>query len=309
MSARILITWGLGNLGLWITEYLSKQGFQISVLSTRENLEGIQIDKDFELIKADIRDLEKLKKVIPKNIDYIIHLASLNEFFLENYPEKAININSLGTRNLLEAIKDRGIKQFIYFSTFHIYGKSDGSLDEKSELNPKNDYALTHLFAEYYIKQFHSNYKIPYSIFRLTNSYGVPKNKNSSKWYLILNDLSKMAFEKQKIVLKSNGKSLRDFIFMGDVAKVVEKSLSFQKNEIYNLGSGKSISMLEIAKIVQKTYLEIYGTALEIEINKSDKTMAKEFSVDISKLMNIIDIEFKPHFREEIIKIFKLLEV
>ena len=137
MSARVLITGGLGNLGLWITEHLSKQGFQIFVLSTRENLEGIQIDKDFELIKADIRDLEKLKKVIPNNIDYIIHLASLNESFLENYSEKAININSLGTRNILEAVKDREIKRFIYFSTFHIYGKSKGILDENSELNPK----------------------------------------------------------------------------------------------------------------------------------------------------------------------------
>lgn len=102
---KILITGGLGNLGLWITEYLSQKGYEIYILSTHDNLNGIQIKSNFILLQADIRDLDNLKKVVPNDVDYIIHLASFNDFFLPNYSQKALEINSLGTRNLLEVIK------------------------------------------------------------------------------------------------------------------------------------------------------------------------------------------------------------
>jgi len=308
MSGKVLITGGLGNLGLWITDYLLKQNYDVTILSARTDLDKTQFNQKLDFIHCDIRDLDNLKKLVPQKLDYVIHLASINEFFLEDYPEKAININSFGTRNLLEILKSRKIKRFVYFSTFHVYGKSYGNISETMELFPKNDYASTHLFAEYYVKQFKDNYNIPYTIFRLTNSYGSPKDINSSKWYLVLNDLSKMAFEKKTIILKSNGKAIRDFIFMGDVAKVVEKSFSFKDNEIYNLGSGVSTSILEIAKMVQEVYFEVYKTHVNIEVNKSDKTEIKNLSVNISKLQKIVNIEFKPYFKEEILKIFNLLE-
>ena len=117
-----------------------------------------------------------------------------------------------------------------------------------------------------------------------------------------------MAFEQKKIVLKSNGKSVRDFIFSGDVAEVVEKSLYFKKSETYNLGSGKSISMLEIAKLVQEAYFEMYGVWLEIITNKNDKSEHKKMIVKTSKLKELVDVNFKPRFKKEIKDIFKLLE-
>ena len=295
MSGRILITGGLGNLGLWISEYFEKQGFEVFILSSRES-------KNPKIITADISDLNSIN--LPLNLDYVIHLASFNEFFVDGYFEKALKINTLGTRNLLEKLKTQNIKKFVYFSTFHIYGKSFGNISEHLEPNPKNDYALTHLFAEYYVK----NSNIPYTIFRLTNSYGSPKNINSSKWYLVLNDLTKMAFETQKIILKSNGKAVRDFIFMGDVAKIVEKSLAFKENSIFNLGSGKSTSILEIAKMVQTEYFKIYNQTLDIEINSEDRNEIKNLQVDISKLQTKINYSFESHFQTEIRNIFNLLE-
>jgi len=90
---KILITGGLGNLGLWITEYLSKQDYEIYVLSTRSNLDSILIEKNFQVISGDIRDFANLQLSIPSEIDYIIHLASFNDYFLPDYPTKALEIN------------------------------------------------------------------------------------------------------------------------------------------------------------------------------------------------------------------------
>ena len=305
---KIVITGGLGNLGLWITEYLSAIGFEIYVLTTRNNLNSILINQDFSLIECDIRDFNTLKKSIPKDIDYIIHLASINDFFLPNYFQTAIEINSLGTRNLLEVVKNLNLKRFIYFSTFHVYGMSSGKINETLKPQPKNDYALTHLFAEYYIEQFHHLYNLPYTIFRLTNSYGVPKDINSSKWYLVLNDLSKMAFEQKKIVLKSNGLVKRDFISMFDVCRVVEKSLNFQENGTYNLGFGESLSIIEIANYVKEVYQQMFQQELSITLNHEDKTEPQKLQVDISKLQQLINYQFQHRFEVEIQSIFKLLQ-
>ena len=76
-----------------------------------------------------------------------------------------------------------------------------------TELNPKNDYASTHLFAEYYVKQFGLTHGLQYTILRLTNSYGSPTFVDSNKWYLVLNDLTRSAYENGRIIIKSNGKA------------------------------------------------------------------------------------------------------
>ncbi len=301
---RLLITGGFGNLGLWFSEYFTKQGYQLYILS-----KNIRDSLSYKTIQADITNLDELKERVKSiELDYIIHTASYNEHFHKNYAKKALLVNSLGTRNLIEVFKDKNIKNFIYLSTFHIYGVTSGVIDETTPPNPKNDYASTHLFAEYYLKQFYNSSHFPYIIFRLTNSYGSPKSINTNKWYLVLNDLVKSAYLYRKITLKSNGEAKRDFIWMGDVCSVVEKSLDFKPNSIFNLSSKKSYNILSLAKRVQKIYRERYGENIEITINREDRREALDLVVDNSRLMRVIDFKFSDRFDSEIENIFTLLE-
>ena len=300
---KVLITGGFGNLGSWLSEYFSNMGYEVFILS--KNIR----DSIYRIIQADISDFNDLSgKLKDIDFDYVIHTASYNEFFHKNYYQKALLVNTLGTRNLIEIFKDKSIKKFIYLSTFHIYGKSSGVINEDTTPNPNNDYASTHLFAEYYLKQFYSTHNFPYVTFRLTNSYGSPKSIDSSKWYLVLNDLAKSAFLDKKIILKGNGKAIRDFIHITDVCSVIEKSFEFKPNSILNLSSNKTYSMLYLAKKVQLVYNKIYNKELEIIINKEDKTDTKILSVDNSRLKSLIDIKFSNRFEEEISNIFNLLE-
>lgn len=302
---KLLITGGLGNLGSWLTNFFSNK-YDLYVLSKNRSVE---LDCQYTLIQADITDLEELKLKLNLEFDYCIHTASYNEFFHDNYAKKALDINTLGTRNLIEILKNTSLKNFIYLSTFHVYGASSGLITEETPLNPRNDYASTHLFAEYYLKQFYNTHNFPSTIFRLTNSYGAPKYKNSSKWYLLLNDLVKTACYEKKIVLKSNGKALRDFIWMGDVCSVIEQSLQASSEcEIYNLSSGNSYSVLDLAYMVQKAYEKRFNQDIKILINNDDKTKDFSLKVDNKRLMNLLDIEFQTKFEEEIESIFNLLE-
>ena len=305
---EILITGGFGNLGSWISLDLIKSKFAVSILG-RTNKKSKNIDAKFVL--CDLTDIENTKKVLAKtSYDAVIHLSSYNEFFEPNYFENALNINTKGTYNLIQALSANPPKQFIYFSTFHVYGTTEGKVDENTFCNPKNDYASTHLFAEHVVKQYCSNFKINYTIVRLTNSYGCPIFSDSSKWYLVLNDLAKSAFENNIINIKTNGEAKRDFIWMGDVVNVVKKMLLNKSvyNDTYNLSSGKTYSVVQIAKAVQKAYVETFKKNVPVVTNKLDKNIYPVLSVSNKKLQKALPYKIENNFVTEAKKLFMLLD-
>ena len=307
--STILITGGLGNLGSWLTDHFVNKGFQVTVLA--KNKRPILSSLQFDYISCDISDLEDCKeKLTEKSFDYIVHVASVNDGFVPGYFTKSLLINTLGTRNLLEVWKDQPIKHFIYFSTFQVYGKYQGHIDENTPLTPKNDYGNTHLFSEYYLSQFGATNKFPFTTLRLTNSYGCPKDHESSKWYLVLNDLSRSAFEKKEIILKSNGLAPRDFIWMGDVCQIVEKLLALPPTkDIFNISGENTLNMLQVAQFVQQAYKETYGIEIPIKVNEEDKTSFPDgLSVSAQKLKQLVPYTAAPHFVEEAKKIFNFLE-
>lgn len=305
---KVLITGGLGNLGSWMTEYFATNDMEVWVLA--KNFRKIDTKAKYHLIHCDISDYKDIsEKLSNLEFDYVIHAGSVNDGFVENYFKLAIEVNTLGTRNLLEFFKDKKIKNFIYFSTFQVYGKYSGTIDEQTPTLPKNDYGATHLFAEYYVKQFFYSHQLPHTIIRLSNSYGCPKDYNSSKWYLILNDLSKTAFEKHEIVLKSNGLAPRDFIWMGDVVKVIyELCQKTATNEVYNLSGEKTYTMIEIAELVCKAYEKKYDKIISIKTNNKDTTTyPTDLQVVSSKLKQVVGYSHSENFIDEALKIFEFL--
>ena len=308
MRKNLLITGGLGNLGSWLTDYFCHQNFNVFVLASRKR--NILNDLDFTFISCDITDLAQIREKLGNTkFDLVIHTASVNDFFLDNFAKDALLVNALGTRNLLEYFKDKNLKHFIYFSTFQVYGKRSGLITEETPAVPTNDYGSTHLFAEHYVRQFHANFQLPYTILRLTNSYGCPKDTDSSKWYLVLNDLSRMAAEKGEIVLKSNGLATRDFIWMGDVCNIVHQLLEkMPTNDTFNICGENTYSMLEVAHFVQQAYQEKYGKTIPVRINENDKTQyPDDLKVSGQKLKNLIDYNLNIKFKEEAKKIFEMM--
>lgn len=308
---KLLITGGLGNLGSWITAHFAKQGYEVFVLT--KNSRTLTEKHHYKLIFADIGNLASLKEadLTSYGFEYVIHTASVNDGFVDDYPHIALQVNALGTRNLLEVIKEMSIKHFVYFSTFQVYGKYDGTITEDTPTLPKHDYGTTHLFAEIYVKQFHKTHQLPFTILRLTNSYGCPKDYNSSKWYLVLNDLSKSAFENKEIVLKSNGKAPRDFIWMGSVAQMVEDLLNLETvpNDIYNVSGEETIQILDVAEEVQKAYQTKYGQTISILTNEEDKTTyPTDLVVKSDRIRKLVQIKKQKRFQEEAIRIFEMLE-
>ena len=97
---------------------------------------------------------------------------------------------------------------------------------------------------------------------------------------------------------------------MGDVCTIIEKSLDFEPNKdnIFNLSSGATFSMIDLAEKVQMVHYQRYGKEVKIYINENDKTMVFNLFVDNLKLNKKVNIEFNDKLHEEIVAIFDLLE-
>ena len=161
------------------------------------------------------------------------------------------NVNVLPVWKILNSCKSKGLKKFIYFSTIHVYGKSKNQLfSEHNNLNPKNIYGLTHSLSEQIVNFYNENSNIDCINIRLSNSYGEPIFHESKSWNLVVNDLVNSAFNNKKIILRGDGKAIRDFIHVTDIADMhvlaANNLLKSSSSNIFNCGYGSGYSVKEV---------------------------------------------------------------
>ena len=108
---------------------------------------------------------------------------------------------------------------------------------------------------------------------RLSNSYGNPVFLDSKCWKLVVNDLTKTAYEQKKIILNSDGNTFRDFIHFSDICHSIDKLIKTNKvpqSNTINLCSSKSVSLITLAKLIQDIYLNKYSVQIPIYINNNE---------------------------------------
>lgn len=255
---RVLITGGNGYIGRYLVNALKTSGIETCITSRNA--------KDTDCCRMDLFDVSTIVGIC-HGIDAVVHLANLDEQLVKTQPKEALLANSYATRELyLDAVRE-GVKKFIYFSTFHVYGSSDGEIDESTQPKPKADYGLTHYFAEQYLEQLSEKEGLPVAVIRLTNGIGAPQG--AYKWYLALNDFCKSSFEKSRIVLKSNGLPQRDFVPIRDVVSAVDLLLKTEQRssfEVYNVSSESTYSIKDLALAAAEVYKARYGKNVQLDI-------------------------------------------
>ncbi len=251
---NILITGGLRYIGGRIASYLKNKAPESHIfLTTRDKNRVLPSWTDkFMVLQMDVLDPDSISDCLEnRNIDVIIHLAALNEIDSMKNPALALDVNTLGTYRLLSIANGR-IDRFIYFSTFHAYGETPGTIiTEETPTRPFHPYAITHRAAEDFVTYFNRYHKMKTLIFRLSNGYGYPMDRDMNRWTLVFNDLCRQAVTTGRIVLKSSGKQHRDFISLHDVSRAVYHFLFVVPDKwgdgLYNLGGNCSMSILDVA--------------------------------------------------------------
>ena len=231
-------------------------------------------------------------------------MAALNEWDCVSNPSEAIRVNIDETRIILENAIKHGAKEFIYFSTAHAYGQLTGHVTEERLPAPVHPYAITHRAAEDYVNAAGIQKKINTVCLRLSNSFGAPVVPTVNRWTLLANDLAKQAIEKKQLTLLSNGCQYRDFISLSDVTAVVSEmisnGISILKHPMYNLGSGQSMRVIDMANLIVSVHKELYNQELPIILPEDAiQTTEPGLQFDIS-LLESAGFKMKNDFRAEI---------
>jgi len=292
---KILITGGLGYVGGRIANYLKEKVPHTNIFLTTRNMNRKlpQWTEKFTILEMDILDESSISNCLrDKDIDIIIHLAALNEIDSMKDPKSALEVNTKGTYRLLDLACNAGIKNLIYFSTFHVYGDVlESVITEKTPTRPFHPYAITHRAAEDFVNYFKHYYGIKTLIFRLSNGYGYPMHKEVNRWTLVFNDLCKQAMAGDKILLKSPGKQYRDFISLHDVARALHYFIFNIPDRwgdgLYNLGGNCSMSILEVAQKISDVYRTKYKKEIKLKAKQDDTNLiiSKSVKYDIKKLV------------------------
>ena len=237
----------------------------------RENYKVVEIGNSKS---TNLCDWEAVKK-IPK-VDIIIHLAA-RSFVPDSFknPGEFYNNNILSTLNILEKAK-RDCARVIFLSTY-VYGKpSFLPIDEKHTRQPLNPYTQSKVICEDLCSAYFRDFKIPITILRPFNIYGIGQSQN----FIIPSIISQL----NKKEIRLNGSNTRrDFIYISDIVDIIMTIIDVDSDllTVYNVGSGQSVSIKELVeKIIEMTGSEAKVTlATKMRQGEVMETMA-----DISKL-------------------------
>ena len=249
---KYVVTGGAGFIGSHLTEKLIKQGDVVTVLDNLntgkiENLKSVS--KKINFVQNDIRDFEVLRSLM-ENVDGVFHqaaMASIQDSF--RIPEKFHDVNVNGTENIFKIAKEFGIK-VVYASSSSVYG--DTSIlptTESDEKRPINPYAKTKLEKDKLAEQYAKN-GLKVIGLRYFNVFGPRQSKEYAgviKLFLerIQQDLPPL--------VNGDGLQIRDFVYVDDVVNAnilsMESDVDF---EFFNIGTGTTISILDLANMIIK---------------------------------------------------------
>ena len=294
----ILITGGAGFIGshvvrLFVNKYPDYRIVNLDKLTyagNLANLKDIEDKPNYTFVKADIADIEAMRRVIRENkIDGIIHLAA------ESHVDRSIKdpftfarTNVMGTLSLLEAAREYWEEQpegykgklFYHISTDEVYGALEltdpegiespfttkASSDhhhaygsefflETTKYNPHSPYSASKASSDHFVRAYHDTYGMPTLVTNCSNNYG-PYQFPEKLIPLFINNIR----HRKPLPVYGKGENVRDWLFVEDHARAID--LIFHRGKVaetYNIGGFNEWKNIDIIKVIIKTVDRLLG--------------------------------------------------
>jgi UDP-glucose 4-epimerase len=234
-----------------ISQFLINHGHNITIFDNFSNSKIYSSNNPLKIIQGDILDNLKLSESM-KNMDLVIHLAAqISVKDSINNPENTMKINVRGTQNLLESCVENKISNFLAASSAAVFGDiSELPLTEESSKNPVSPYGKSKLMMEEKIIEFSKQNNINSIILRFFNLYGAGQ---SSQYAGVITKFLENIKENKNLEIYGTGEQTRDFIHVDDAVQSFDlamKKIDGKIGKIYNIGSGTSTTISELAKLL-----------------------------------------------------------
>jgi len=244
---KMLITGSAGFIGYHLGNFLKKRGYQ--VIGIDNFLHPCRAKADN--IYADIRYFQDIEPLVQK-ADLVFHLAAqINVDKSIVNPEETFDINVKGTINILEACR-KYKKKLIFASSSEVYGTAQtDNMNESHPLNPQSPYAASKAAADRICFSYIETYGMDVSILRNFNTFGPYQNDDSYGGVIAI--FTRLALEDKTLKIFGDGKQERDYIWIEDALQGYEIAAENNiKGKPLNIGSGKTIKINQLAKLIVK---------------------------------------------------------
>lgn len=257
----ILITGGAGFIGSNFVNYIFHKypEYRIIVVDALtyagdiEHIETKVRESDrFEFWYGDINNLDLTSDLVGRS-DIVIHFAAETHVARSLYQNRVFfTTDVLGTQSVMNAVLKHAsrIERYIHISTSEVYGSAlYEPMDEEHPLNPSTPYAAAKAGADRLVYSYMQSYDIPGIIIRPFNNYGPCQHLEK-----VIPRFITSAILNEPLTIHGDGTAERDWIYVNDTVRaidmVVHSPIDKVRGEIFNFGTGKSISVLDIAKII-----------------------------------------------------------
>lgn len=263
---KILITGGAGFIGSHLADRLVADGHEIVVLDSL--LRGNKLSKPtfdkIQFFKGDVRDME-IVLTASKNCDIIIHFAAvLGVDIVADNPVETMDVEVIGTRNVIAAAEVNNVKKVMYASTSGIYGHSafETSLSEEVLVDPKTSYAMAKRYNEIYLASHNQERSLNTISLRFFNVYGLRQDTR-----MVVPKFFEQAMTNQPITVFGTGEQTRDFTFIDDTIESVVRCMALEGSEIINIANETEYQIMDVAIAIK----EITGSNSEIHLIEAPK--------------------------------------
>tara|TARA_Y100001978_G_scaffold18007_1_gene13802 strand:- start:1441 stop:2373 length:933 start_codon:yes stop_codon:yes gene_type:complete len=282
---KILVTGGAGFIGSNLTRLLVNKGHEVIVLDSL--LRGNKLDKDtfskIKFFKGDVRSRQLVLEA-SKGCDVIFHFAAvLGVDIVADNPVETMDVEVVGTRNVVEASETNNVKYILYASTSGIYSHSaivKNALTEEVMVDPRTSYAMAKRYNEIYLASHHEERGINVISIRFFNVYGWNQDNR-----MVVPRFFEQCKDQEDITVFGSGDQTRDFTYIEDTINACYKLIGIKGSHIVNIANESEWSISELANEIKDitkaesniTYIDApkkrYDYEVERRVGSSNKLM------------------------------------
>jgi UDP-glucuronate 4-epimerase len=309
-----LITGGAGFIGSNLIRHLLNTEKEISIscidnfdpFYSREikerNISEFKNDPHFRLLRHDLSktSAKELSETISTPVDVIVHLAAkagVRPSILDPLSYQQANV--IGLQNLLDFVKEKNIRQFVFASSSSVYGLNDHfPWKEDEQLLPISPYAMTKLAGEMLGHVYSKLYGTRFIALRFFTVYGPSQRPD-----LAIHKFTKAILNNRPITMYGEGNTSRDYTYVDDTVQGIVAAMKYDRTnfEIINLGNSYSVSLKELISSIEKI---IEKKAVIEQLPEQPGDVPKTFA-DISKAKQLLGYEPKTRLNEGLQKFYK----
>jgi len=273
-----LVTGGAGFIGSHLVDMLLTEDvakvlvFDNFIRGSAYNLDHALKDERVALfsVKGDLTHIDEIYSAT-RDVDGVFHMASLCLAYCQEYPRSGMDVNIVGTYNLLDACVKNNVKRVVFASSSSVYGNAAYTpMDEKHPFDNRNIYGATKIAGEALFRAFYYKYGLEYAALRFMNIYGPRQDYLGAYIAVIIRIIDRLQQELSPIV-HGDGSQAFDFVYAKDACRSCILAMkSAISDECYNISSGRKVSVIDLCRKIVK----IMNKNTEIEFKPtSDNTL------------------------------------